>query len=175
LKAPAREAEIAAAEADIQRAQAQLELVQAGARPETIAAAEAEVAAAEAALEQAKVALAETELKAPSAGEVATLDAKVGEQVNPGTPMVTLADLSEWQIETDDLTELGIVKVQGGDPVMVTFDAIPDLELPGKVVRIKPIGENKMGDMTYTVIIAPDQHDERLRWNMTASVAIEPQ
>jgi len=43
------------------------------------------------------------------------------------------------------------------------------------VVRIKAIGENKMGDITYTVVIQPDQHDERLRWNMTASVVIEPQ
>jgi len=42
------------------------------------------------------------------------------------------------------------------------------------VSRIKPLGENKQGDMTYVVIVAPDQIDPRLRWNMTASVAIEP-
>ena len=28
--------------------------------------------------------------------------------------------------------------------------------------------------MTYVVIVAPEQVDPRLRWNMTASVAIEP-
>ena len=43
------------------------------------------------------------------------------------------------------------------------------------MVRIKPLGENKQGDMTYTVVIQPDQLDDRLRWNMTAAVAIEPQ
>ncbi|MGD2206141.1 MAG: biotin/lipoyl-binding protein [Anaerolineae bacterium] len=175
LKAPARSAEVAAAEAEIQRAQAQLDLLLAGARPETIAAAEAEVAAAEAALEQAQVALAETELQAPLAGTVASLDAKVGEQVAPGAPIVVLADLSAWQIETDDLTELNVVRVHEGDPVTVTFDAVPDLELPGLVVRIEAIGKDKMGDITYTVIIQPDRFDERLRWNMTASVVIEPQ
>jgi len=53
-------------------------------------------------------------------------------------------------------------------------DAISDLELPGHVVRIKPIGEDKRGDITYTVIIQPDQADERLRWNMTTAVFIEP-
>jgi HlyD family secretion protein len=164
-----------AAGAEISRAQAQLELLEAGARAETIAAAEAEVVAAEAALEQAQVALAETELKAPFAGNVARLDAKVGEQVGPGSPVVTLADLSAWQIETDDLTELNIVQVQEGDPVTITFDAIPDLELPGKVVRLKAIGENKMGDITYTVIIRPDEDDDRLRWNMTATVVIAPE
>jgi HlyD family secretion protein len=42
------------------------------------------------------------------------------------------------------------------------------------VSRIKPLGENKQGDMTYVVIVAPDLVDPRFRWNMTASVAIEP-
>jgi multidrug efflux pump subunit AcrA (membrane-fusion protein) len=175
IRAPARAADVEAAEAEIRRAQAQLELLQAGARPETIAGAEAEVKAAEAALQQAQIALDETELRAPFTGTVASLDAKVGEQIGPGTPVIMLADLSEWQIETDDLTELNIVKVQEDDPVLINFDAIPDLELPGKVVRIEAIGENKMGDITYTVIIAPEEQDERLRWNMTATVIIEPQ
>jgi hypothetical protein len=42
------------------------------------------------------------------------------------------------------------------------------------VVRTKPIGEDKRGDITYTVIIQPDQADDRLRWNMTTAVFIEP-
>jgi HlyD family secretion protein len=175
VKAPARPAEIAAAQAEIRRAQAQLDLLVAGARPETIAAAEADVAAAQAALQLAQVALSETELRAPFAGTVAALDAKAGEQVAPGSPIVVLADLSAWQIETDDLTELNVVRVSEGDPVTITFDAIPDLALSGRVVRIDAIGENKMGDITYKVVIAADQHDERLRWNMTASVVVEPQ
>ena len=175
LQAPARPAEVAAAAAEIRRAQAQLELLEVGARPETIAAVEADVAAAAAALAQARVALAETELHAPTAGTIAALSTKAGEQVVSGSPIVVLADLSTWQIETDDLTELNVIRVHEGDAVTISFDAIPDLELPGKVVRIKIIGENKMGDITYTVVIQPDQHDERLRWNMTASVVIEPQ
>jgi hypothetical protein len=28
--------------------------------------------------------------------------------------------------------------------------------------------------MTYTVLVQPDRQDERLRWNMTAAVFIEP-
>lgn len=174
LEAPATAAELAAAEAEVRRAQAQLELLEAGTRPETLAAAEADVAAAEAAVAQATAALADSELRAPFAGTVAALDVKVGEQVGPGAPAVQLADLSAWEIETDDLTELGVVNVREGAPVTIRFDAIPDLQLPGTVGRIKAIGENKQGDITYTVIITPTQQDERLRWNMTASVTIEP-
>ena len=53
-------------------------------------------------------------------------------------------------------------------------DAIPDLEIPGHVARIRPIGEDKRGDITYTVTVRPDKADERLRWNMTTAVFIEP-
>jgi HlyD family secretion protein len=174
LQRGASDADVAAAEAEIHRAQAQLDLVKAGARPQTIAAAEADVAAAEAALAQAQAALSDTELHAPFAGTIAALDAKVGEQITPGTPVVHLADFSAWHIETDDLTELGVVGIRAGDSVSFTVDAIPDLELAGHVTRIKPLGEDKRGDITYTVIIQPDKADERLRWNMTTAIFIEP-
>jgi HlyD family secretion protein len=168
-------ADVSAAEAEVRVAQAELDLLAAAPRPETIAAAEAEGAAAQAALAQARVALAETELAAPFAGTVAALDARVGEHVGIGNPVVQLADLATLQIETDDLTELNVVRVRKGAPATVTFDALPGLTLAGQVIRIRPLGENKQGDMTYTVVIQPKQLDARLRWNMTAAVAIEPQ
>jgi HlyD family secretion protein len=87
--------------------------------------------------------------------------------------VVQLADLSVWQIETIDLTELNIARVHKGSQASVTFDAIPDLELIGTVGRIQDLGENKQGDITYAVIIDLGQQDPRLRWNMTASVIVE--
>lgn len=174
LKAPPSPADIAAAEAEVRRTQANLDLLLAGPRAEAIAAALADVAAAEAAVEQVKAELADTELYAPFDGEVVSLNAIIGQQVNAAEPLVRMADFSGWRIETNDLTELDVVGIQPGDPVAITFDAIPGLELPGTVLRIKPIGENKQGDITYTVIVLPDLFDERLLWNMTATVSIEP-
>ena len=69
--------------------------------------------------------------------------------------MVQLADLITLQIETDNLTEVNIVRVREGAAATITFDAIPGLTAAGKVVRIKPLGENKQGDMTYTVVLRP--------------------
>lgn len=170
----AARANLAAAQAQKARAQAQLDLLKAGATPEQIAVAEAGVKQAQVAVDVAKAQLARLQLVAPFDGTLVTFNLQVGELASPGAPVAKLADLSEWQIETDDLTELNIVRVKEGSPVTITFDAIPDLELTGKVVRIKSLGEDKRGDITYTVIIRPDKHDERLRWNMTASVSIEP-
>ena len=166
--------EILAAEAEVRGARANLELVQAGASPETIAVARAEVAAAQAVLAQAQVALDEATLRAPFGGTVARLSVEAGELVAAGAPVVRLADLNTWQVETSDLTELGVVNIAEGNVATMTFDAIPDLTLTGAVSRIKPIGENLHGDIIYTVIVALDQQDARLRWNMTVSVAIEP-
>ncbi|MFQ5593051.1 MAG: HlyD family secretion protein [Anaerolineae bacterium] len=166
--------QLATAQAQVRQAEAELARVKKEPSAEDISVAEAQVAQAQAALSQAQVALADAELAAPMAGTVALLDVKVGEQVIPGTPIVRLADLSTWQIETDDLTELSVVNISEGDPVAMAIDAIPELELAGSVMRIKTIGQSKQGDITYTVIIQPDRQDPRLRWNMTAVVTIKP-
>lgn len=170
-----RAAEVAAAQAEIKRAQAQLDLVKAGPRPEVIAVAQAGVTEAQAALAQAKVALANTELYAPFAGDVVALEVKLGEQVAPGAPVVQIADCTAWQIETTDLTELSVVGLREGTPATMTVDALPGVELRGVVSRIKMLGENKQGDIVYTVVIKPDQAEQRLRWNMTTQVQVQTQ
>lgn len=172
--APARPADVAAAEAEVRRVRSQLELLLAGPQAEELRVAEADVAAAQAGLAQAQAVLAETELRAPFAGTVAAVDAVVGQQVGPAAPVVRLGDFSNWLIETRDLTELRVVGLRPGDRAQMAFDAIPDLELSGQVLRIRSIGQNTQGDITYTVVVAPDRNDERLLWNMTAKVMLEP-
>ena len=162
--------DMAVAEASVNQAKAQLDELMAGARSEDIAAAEADVAAATAALQQALVGLRNTELRAPFTGVVATLNAAVGEQVSPGAPVAQLADVTAWEIETSDLTELDVVGVTEGAKVELTFDALPDLTLGGTVSRIRPIGQDNRGDTVYTVVVVPGSQDNRLLWNMTAVV-----
>ncbi len=141
---------------------------------EDLTAAQAGADASRAARDLAVERLNKARLVAPFAGTIASLDVRVGEIIGAGAPLLRLADLSAWQIETTDLTELYVVKIREGDAAIVTVDALPGLELPGKVARIKSYGENRQGDIVYTVIIKPDRHEERLRWNMTATVTIRP-
>jgi HlyD family secretion protein len=166
-------ADMTAAQADVSAQQAQLDLLLAGPRPETVMVAEAAVAAATAALQQALVALGEMELRAPFSGTVAALTVEVGEQASPSVALVQLADLTTWEVETEDLTELDVVGIVPGSAVTLTFDAIPDLEMSGAVKRIRPIGEDNRGDIVYTVVIDPAQQDARFLWNMTAVVTLD--
>ncbi len=187
-KAGPTQEDIAAAEAQVQQALGQLSTAQAqvkqaevnlararkGATPEDVAVVRAQVEQAQVAVEQAKSSLTDTELRAPFAGVVVSLNVKEGEYIAPGQVAAQLADLGNWEIRTTDLTELNVVKVQEGAAVTMNFDAIPGLELPGKVLRVKTLGENKRGDITYEVVVSPDTQDARLRWNMTTKVNIKP-
>jgi hypothetical protein len=68
---------------------------------------------------------------------------------------------------------LDVVRVRADQEVRLTFDAIPDLELRGTVLRVQPKGEKKLGDMTYTATIRVENPDPRLLWNMTAILTAE--
>jgi len=164
--------QLATAQAQVKQAEASLARARKGPTAEDVAVVSAQVEQARVGVERARSALGDGELRAPFAGTIVSLSAKAGEYLAGGQVLVRLADLGNWQIETTDLTELGVVNVREGDPVAVTFDALPDLQLSGKVATIRGYGEDRQGDIVYTVVIAPDRQDERLRWNMTAKVSI---
>ena len=169
---PASQNEIAGTEAAVRQSQAQLGLLEAGARSEQVAAAQASVDQAQAALDLSKAALADTELRAPFAGILAALHVAVGEQAAFGAPIAELGDLSQWLVETSDLAELDITRIREAQVVTLTFDAVPGLSLPGTVERIQQLGVDKVGEVTYKVLIHPEKQDARLLWNMTVVVTI---
>lgn len=169
-----RPADLATYEADVRNAEANLALLKQGARPEKIAQAEAQVALATASLQQQLVALSKTELRAPITGTVASLDINPGEQATANKVILRLADLRKLQVETKDLTELQVVHIQEGGQGKITFDALPGVELPGKVLRIRPYGDTSSGDIVYRATLVIDNAQaSRLRWNMTAAITFE--
>jgi HlyD family secretion protein len=171
IRGPSAE-EIAAAQAEVDRARASLELLRAGARPEDVAVAEAQVAQAELALSQALSALGDASLTAPFAGTVGALRVREGEMVSPGTPLVTLGDISEFKVETTDLNEIDIYLVEVGQEVDLTFDALPERSIRGVVTRIAPMANLEQGGTNYTVTIELGEQNPGLRWGMTAFVDI---
>lgn len=139
-----------------------------------------EVALAEARLQLAKEQLAAAQagyddlvLRAPFDGVVVQLNREAGQVIAAGQPLLLLADLSRWVIETEDMTELSITQIEEGDAAQVWIDALPEAMFQGVVKKIKPIGETRRGDITYTVVIELVENDSRLRWNMTSPVTID--
>lgn len=167
------EAAVRGAEEQRDAAQAQVAQLKAGVSPEEIAAAEASVQQAKVALEKAKVALKRTEISAPFAGTVGMLQVREGELVSPGQPLITLGDLSALRVETTDLDEIDVARVEVGQEVDVTFDALPEQVFTGRVARIFPRAESDGGGVNYTAIVELDELDPAIRWGMTAFVDIE--
>ena len=190
------------ASANVAVAEAQLALVQAGATAEQVAQvavsvdqaraaigiaeagvmqaeaavgqAEAGVKAAEAGLAAADLALSRAEVKAPIGGTVSTVSTEVGQIVNPGAPVVVMADFGSWEIKTTDLTELDVARVSVGAPVTIQFDAIPGEELNGTVIDVALMSSISQGDVVYEVTIDLTGTDGLpIRWGMTAFVNVQ--
>lgn len=177
LQGPATEIDTAIAQANLSLAQAGLALaeqdyekVKDGPDPDLLSAAQAREKAAESGLVAAKAALANRQLLAPFDGTIAQLNLKVGEQAAPGVTAAVLANFSGWVVETDDLTENEVPNVQVGQAAEITFDALPELSLPGKVLSISDVHTDRSGDVTYTTKVSTEKSDPRLRWGMTAVV-----
>ncbi|MCH7654011.1 MAG: biotin/lipoyl-binding protein [Chloroflexi bacterium] len=144
-------------------------LVVAGEQAE-FAEAEAQVSGALARVELARVAFRGKEVVAPFSGTVVSVGVDILDEVTKDTVIARVADMSEWIIETEDLDELGVVNLQEGDTVTVTFDALAGVELSGTVISIGGFGENQGGGITYDTKIRLIGSDSRLRWNMTSSI-----
>ena len=163
-------AEIEAAQARLAAAQARFDQLKAEANGQPNPTYAAAIQQAEAALQSAQTAVADAELRAPFAGTIAQLDVQTGETAAAGVPVAILADLSNWLVETDDLTEIKVPSVQPGQAALVTFDALPELELKGAVESIGVLNQTSSGDIVYPVKIKLIDTDPRLRWGMTAAV-----
>jgi multidrug resistance efflux pump len=167
------EAQAALAQAALAEAERHHARVQSGPDSDQVALAEARIAAARAGLAAAQSALENAELRAPFAGTLARLDLKVGEQVAPAQPVGTLADFSSWWVETDNLTEIEVVRIREGQGASIVLDALPDTPLTGTVTAIDTVFEEKRGDITYTARIALADVDPLMRWGMTAAVTFD--
>jgi multidrug resistance efflux pump len=122
-------------------------------------------------LAQAQADLEAATLRAPFAGTVTAIDADAGEVVS-NAPFLTLADLTTWQVETVDVDEWLVARIEPGQAVELTFPAFEGKTLSGVVVSIAPRAERQTGsDPFYTVIVTLDEPGPEpvagLRWGMT--------
>ena len=64
----------------------------------------------------------------------------------------------------------GSIKVREGQPVTVTLDALPQVELNGQILSIGQNYSENQGDVVYEVTILLTDTHPAMRWGMTAAV-----
>jgi HlyD family secretion protein len=138
-----------------------------------IESAEADVARMQALLDSAK-AILDTQyiLVAPFDGTIVSVDIAPAETVIPGQAVILLGDLSRYQIETTDLSERDVTRVQVGQSASIFIEALEE-EFTGKVIDVDRISTTLGGDVVFKVTIELDDQPEGLLWGMSADVQIE--
>ncbi len=142
--------------------------------PERRQQAQAELEADQAALDRAQYTLAQGTLVAPYDGTIVAINIQPGELVQPGEVVAVIGTLNQLQVQTTDLSERDIARVQVGQSAMVHLKAF-DQDLSGKVASISPLGKEYNGDIVYRVTIELDSPPANLMWGMSGDVTIQTQ
>jgi RND family efflux transporter MFP subunit len=168
------EAKVREAEANLAAAQVQVNyLKRVGTDEVHLESAQAEADRAQALLDSANATLAaQSTLVAAFDGIVVSVDISPAETVVPGRVIITIGDLSKWQVETTDLSERDVPSVQIGQTASVFIEAL-NQEFPGNVIDISRISSTIGGDVVFKVTIDLDKQPQGLLWGMSADVKIE--
>ena len=161
------DAQVEVALANLEDAQREAERLKDGVDPEEVAAAEARVAAIEATLSYRR-------LEAPFAGVVTQVNAKTGDQVSPGTLSFRVDDATKLLVDID-IPEVDINRVEVGQPVTMSFDAILGDHFSGEVTEVAKVGTVTANGVDFQVTVVIDSEVCEtcdLRPGMTAAVNI---
>jgi RND family efflux transporter MFP subunit len=168
------EAKVKEAEANLAVAQIEVNyLKRVGTDEVHLESAQAEADRAQALLDSAKTTLStQSILVAPFDGTIVSVDISPAETVVPGRVVVVMGDLSRFQVETTDLSERDVPRVQVGQTANVFVESLNE-EFSGKVVDISRISSTVGGDVVFKVTIDLDEKPQGLLWGMSADVNIE--
>jgi HlyD family secretion protein len=133
-------------------------------------------------LEQSEDQLAKARIYAPISGRVVALNIEEGETVmmgtmnNPGTVIITIADLSSMQARVD-VDESDVVDLAIGQPALVTLDAMPDTSFAAEVATISYMPSTSTtstaeGVTDFEIILDLTDVDPSQRPGMSVSVDI---
>lgn len=160
-------ANVMLAAAQLEKAQSDYQKLNGNPDPDKLETAKLRVKAAEWEVKAAQKAVDDLSITAPFDGTVAKVNLKIGEIISAGSPAVQFADTSRWIVETSNLTEIQVVKINVGQKAAIRVDAIPGETFEGVVQSIRDVYEEKQGDVTYMVKLDLKDRSPKFRWGMT--------
>ena len=179
-----------AAAAQVTSANDQL-TTQAQSKPNQILSAQAQLASASTAVQTAQQNLNEATLTAPIDGNVNSINGVVGETVGPGqgstaqapgttAPLPSAAASTSFMVIGNDsamqvivpFAESDAARVAFNQDVSVTFDAVPNLTISGKVVAVASSATVSSGVVNYYATISLNQANKSLKEGMTSNATV---
>jgi HlyD family secretion protein len=158
------EANLLVAQQNVIEAQEDYDRLLKGPDADDIAAAEARVAAAQATMKLSWI-------EAPFTGTVTMAEPMPGDTVATGSSAFRMDDFSRLLVDVE-ISEVDINRVEVGQDVILTFDAILAQEYTGKVVEVSPVGVPQQGIVNFDVTVELEDYDYQVKPGMTAAVNI---
>ena len=171
LRGDQRGGAVQVAQAALDQARANLARVAGNADSNDLTTARAQIESAQATLDLANLNLANATLTAPFAGTVAEVNLKVGELPSATKAPIVLTDLSSFYVDVA-VDEIDVSRIKAGQPVTLTLDALPNLELAAEVARIAPLATSQSAVTAYQVRVAAKSNDSRVRPGMSTTADI---
>ena len=160
-------------------------------KPNQIAAAQAQLASAQAALQTAEQNLSYTTLTAPMEGQVNSINGVVGETASPGGGVTAQSPGAQAPLPTSAATTAFMVigntgamdvvipfaesdasRIAVNQDAQVTFDAVSNVNISGKVLAIASSATTSNGVVNYYVTVQLKQTNAALKQGMTANATV---
>jgi cobalt-zinc-cadmium efflux system membrane fusion protein len=108
-------------------------------------------------------------LRAPLSGTVVSVETAVGEAVEPGTPLFTLANLDSLWVELS-VPESRIYQIQDNAMIQARFNGLPDMVFTGQVFQTGAVVDERT--RTLKVLAEVKNTDQRLKVGMFGNVRL---
>lgn len=128
-------------------------------------------------LEEVQDELSKTSILAPHDGMVTLMDIVDGQVISGatsvanGTDLLTLSQLKELYMEAT-INEVDVERLNKGDLTRLTFDAIPDFEIEGRIDVIAPSARRDGNVRVFPVEVVFETEDPRVRPGISATLEI---
>lgn len=132
---------------------------------------------AQARLEDAQEDISKTSITAPHDGIITLMDIVDGQvisgatSVNNGTDLLTLSELEELYLEAS-INEVDVEKLAVGSEARITFDAIADFKISGKISVVAASARSDGNIRVFPIQVVFEVADARVRPGISASVEI---
>ena len=116
--------------------------------------------------------MAECLIRAPFDGTIVNINSEIknGNSVSAGTVLASV--VTQQKIAEIPLNEVDAAKVKVGQKVTLTFDALADVSITGKVIDVDLSGTVTQGVVSYGVKIAFDTQEEKVKPGMSVTADI---
>jgi len=128
------------------------------------------VQSAQLALQEAQTTYDDYTITAPFSGVIGNVTLQPGDSAGPSTPIGTIVT-KQYQ-STIVLNEVNVAKVAVGDPVNITFNALPNVTATGTVTDVDVVGTVSQGVVSYNVIVSFSNDNPAIKAGMSINANI---